>query len=224
MKLYFTYVIRFPGSKTNVLQTEAIAQSCSVKKVFLKILQNSQENACARVSFFNKVADSDRCFPVNCAKFLGTFLFTEHFRWLLLYRLRLQNIVRCSPPEVFLGKGVLKICSKISYRRTPIPKSDFNKVARNTWKNAAAAKRKKTLKLRRIRSQMFFRIGVLKNLAIFTRKHVLESLFYKEQGLQAYNFSKKRWLRIVLIKILGKGVLVALFPKTSTSKPGLRLN
>ena len=28
----------------------------SVKKVFFKISQNSQENACARVSFFNKVA------------------------------------------------------------------------------------------------------------------------------------------------------------------------
>ena len=30
--------------------TEAVARSCSVKKVFLKISQNSQENTCARVS------------------------------------------------------------------------------------------------------------------------------------------------------------------------------
>ena len=30
---------------------EAIAQRCSVKKVFLEISQNSQENACARVFF-----------------------------------------------------------------------------------------------------------------------------------------------------------------------------
>ena len=30
---------------------EAVAQKCSVKKVFLKISQNSQENICARVSF-----------------------------------------------------------------------------------------------------------------------------------------------------------------------------
>ena len=29
---------------------------CSVKKVFLEISENSQENTCARVSFFNKVA------------------------------------------------------------------------------------------------------------------------------------------------------------------------
>ena len=31
---------------------EAVAQGCSVKKVFLETLQNSQENACAKVSFF----------------------------------------------------------------------------------------------------------------------------------------------------------------------------
>ena len=31
--------------------TEPVAQRCSVKKVFLEILQNSQENICARVSF-----------------------------------------------------------------------------------------------------------------------------------------------------------------------------
>ena len=32
-------------------ETEALIHRCSVKKVFLKILQNSQENTCARVSF-----------------------------------------------------------------------------------------------------------------------------------------------------------------------------
>ena len=31
---------------------EAVVQRCSVKKVFLEISQNSQENACARVSYF----------------------------------------------------------------------------------------------------------------------------------------------------------------------------
>ena len=36
--------------------TEAVTQTCSVKKMFLKISQDSQENACARASFFNKVA------------------------------------------------------------------------------------------------------------------------------------------------------------------------
>ena len=35
--------------------TEAVVQSCSVKKVFLEILHNSQENTCARVSFLIKL-------------------------------------------------------------------------------------------------------------------------------------------------------------------------
>ena len=33
--------------------TEAVDQRCSVKKVLLEIPQYSQENTCARVSFFN---------------------------------------------------------------------------------------------------------------------------------------------------------------------------
>ena len=33
---------------------ELVVQRCSVKKVFLQISQNSQENACARVSFLIK--------------------------------------------------------------------------------------------------------------------------------------------------------------------------
>ena len=31
--------------------TEALVQGCSVKKLFLKISENSKENTCARVSF-----------------------------------------------------------------------------------------------------------------------------------------------------------------------------
>ena len=34
-----------------ICSTEAVAQRCSVKKVFLEISQNLQENTCARVSF-----------------------------------------------------------------------------------------------------------------------------------------------------------------------------
>ena len=33
---------------------EAVVQRCSMTKVFLKILQNSQENTCARISFLIK--------------------------------------------------------------------------------------------------------------------------------------------------------------------------
>ena len=35
--------------------SKAVVQKCSVKKVFLKISQNSQENTCARVSFLIKL-------------------------------------------------------------------------------------------------------------------------------------------------------------------------
>ena len=50
-----------------LVQTEAVAQRGSVKKVLLKISQNSQKNVCARVFSFKK----------------KTF-FREHLRWLLL--------------------------------------------------------------------------------------------------------------------------------------------
>ena len=39
-------------------RTEAVVQRCSVKKVFLEISQNSQENTCTRVSFLVKLQDS----------------------------------------------------------------------------------------------------------------------------------------------------------------------
>ena len=35
--------------------SEAIVQRCSVKRVFLEISQNSQENTCVRVSFLIKL-------------------------------------------------------------------------------------------------------------------------------------------------------------------------
>ena len=58
------------------------------KKVFLKILQNSQENTCTRVSSLIKLQLKKRLwyrfFPVNFAKFLGTPFFREHLLWLLL--------------------------------------------------------------------------------------------------------------------------------------------
>ena len=57
---------------------EVVVRRCSVKKVFLKISQNSQENTCARVSFLIKLQVLHRCFPVNFAKFLGTPFFIEH--------------------------------------------------------------------------------------------------------------------------------------------------
>ena len=64
-----------------VTNIEAVVQTCSVKKMFLEISQNSQENTCARVSFLIKLQAwpatllkkrlCHKCFPVN---FVNTFL------------------------------------------------------------------------------------------------------------------------------------------------------
>ena len=64
-----------------IKKLEAVAQRCSVKKVFLEISQNSQENTCARVSFLIKL----QAWP-------ATFL-TEHLWWLLLRILLLTAAV-----------------------------------------------------------------------------------------------------------------------------------
>ena len=64
-----------------LLLLEAVVGRCFVKKVFLEILQNSQENTCAGV----KKRLWGRCFPVNFAKFLRTPFFSDHLWWLLLY-------------------------------------------------------------------------------------------------------------------------------------------
>ena len=76
---------------SNSLNPEAVPQMRSVKKVFLEIRQNSQENTCPRVSFLIKLQAAawerqdrlwDRCFPVNFEKIQRTFL-AEHLRWIL---------------------------------------------------------------------------------------------------------------------------------------------
>ena len=60
---------------------EAAVCRCSVKKLFLKISQNSQENTCA--STFSKVAGT------------GTPYLTEHLRWTLLKIKSKQTLSFC---------------------------------------------------------------------------------------------------------------------------------
>ena len=60
-KSLFGYLVSGPSMNDGSLKqvnTEAVAQRCSVKKVFLEISQNSQENACARASFLIKLQAS----------------------------------------------------------------------------------------------------------------------------------------------------------------------
>ena len=81
--------------KNTFLTAEAVVRRCSKKKVFLGILQNLQENNCAKESFLIKLQAPTpatllkktlwhRCFPVNFAKLLRISFFTEHLWWLLL--------------------------------------------------------------------------------------------------------------------------------------------
>ena len=44
---------------------EAVVHRCSLKKVFLEILQNSQENTCVRVSILIKLQASGGCFWIQ---------------------------------------------------------------------------------------------------------------------------------------------------------------
>ena len=68
-----------------ITHSEAVMRRCSVKKVFLEISQNSQENTCARVSFILKERLWHKCFPVNFAKFLRSpFSFLIEHLWCLL--------------------------------------------------------------------------------------------------------------------------------------------
>ena len=63
---------------------EAATQRCSVKKMFLEIWQNSQENTWPRVSFLMKLCNFikkeplARFFPANFVKFPSTPFYIEH--------------------------------------------------------------------------------------------------------------------------------------------------
>ena len=88
---------------------------CSVKKVFIKMLQNAQENTCTRVFFeccrlrsaiLLKKRPWHRCFPVNFAKFSRTSFFVEHLRWLLLSVNKRVEMVMIS---VFIVKNTVSL-------------------------------------------------------------------------------------------------------------------
>ena len=54
---------------------EAVIQRGTVKKVFLKILRNSQEKPCARVSFLIELNKERHVFSCEyCKIFMNTFL------------------------------------------------------------------------------------------------------------------------------------------------------
>ena len=65
--------LRTPVPSCNfIYNAEAVVQRCSVKKVFLEILQKLQESFSARSATLLKKRLWHRCFPVTSAKFLKT--------------------------------------------------------------------------------------------------------------------------------------------------------
>ena len=93
-------IVHDPNTSTNELNKDlqkiseweyrSSHQRCSVKKGFLKISQNSQENTCARVSL--KKRHWHRCFPVNFPKFSRTpFLQKTSGRLLLGYQWKMSS-------------------------------------------------------------------------------------------------------------------------------------
>ena len=57
-------------------RTEAVAQRCSFKNLFVEISQNSQENSCARASFLMKL-------QVKANNFIKKETDTDVFLWIL---------------------------------------------------------------------------------------------------------------------------------------------
>ena len=76
---------------------------CSVKKVFLKISQNSRENAYIGVSFFNNVLLKKglrhKCFPVNFEKIFKNSLYNTSDSCFFIYSLFELNLSKffCAP-------------------------------------------------------------------------------------------------------------------------------
>ena len=86
--------------KIKTLELEAATRGVLCRKVFLEILQNSQENTVARPATLLKKKLWHRCFPVNFWKFLRT-PFIQNTSG----RLLLQNSVNDSGEAA--TKGVL---------------------------------------------------------------------------------------------------------------------
>ena len=115
-------------------------------------------------SYFNKIAGLmpatllkkrlwHRCFPVNFTKFLRTPFFTERLQWLLLL------VVISS-----LSLDLLKICVDNFKKELSFISFYFS----FQWTIKSKRESNHNYIIRTSPSQMFLKIGVLKNFAIFT--------------------------------------------------------
>ena len=94
---------------------EAVVRGCSVKKVFLKLSQNSQENTCVRASFLIQLQAGvwQRYFPVNFAKFLWTPFLQNTSGRLLLHQFLSTEVAfdssKCSRSQMFFRPEGLQL-------------------------------------------------------------------------------------------------------------------
>ena len=114
-------------SRSSNFGSEAATRDVLLKKVFLEISQNSQENTCVRVSFLIKLQASEHLF-------YGTHLVTTSIGSRLCQTFMTKHFAESSMFDAWWGPN------------------------------------------RSINSQMFSKIRVLKNFAIFTGKHLCWSL------------------------------------------------
>ena len=97
----FKQFIFIPSDYTVLLTSPEVATWVVLyKKLLLKILQYSQENTCAGVSFIKR-RFQHRCFPVNIAKCLRTPILKNNCEWLLLH-LTLRSHLRVLGPRSHL--------------------------------------------------------------------------------------------------------------------------
>ena len=88
-----------------------VAQRCSVKKVFLEILKNSQENTSARVYFliklqacnFAKKQTLAQVFSCEFCKISKITFFSEYLWWLLLQCVNLRELCSLFPLTRFVS-------------------------------------------------------------------------------------------------------------------------
>ena len=64
-----------------VKKLKAVAKQCSVKRVFLEITQNSQENTCGRVSFLTKLQVSRFVFLFYLVQYVDTAFMLKKVHW-----------------------------------------------------------------------------------------------------------------------------------------------
>ena len=121
--------------------------NCKIQKPFAIAYKSHSRNwilvveAIETSTFWAYVNIKLRHFNVIIIKVCNNFFYSMVKRlngYCFSYTKQITNNCKSSPPAVFLGKGVLKNMQQI-YRRTPMQKCDFSKVALQLYWNHTSA-------------------------------------------------------------------------------------